>query len=283
MTIGLVAQRVRDGHERDGDLDRAHDDQPRPARERLDEPGASSHLHGSGVATFQGIGRERGQLLVRRQHRRSCPPGPRPPPGPAGSAGGSPSPGVCGPNAGPGESTGSGVMTATPGFAGRRPDHVLDQRLHQHIDRAATREPDIPRLLVADAVADDPRPAGGPRPFHLLVRGALDAAAADRSGQTPVAAHEHRRTLRPWRRAEGAHDHGTRGRRRLSSAQAASSAARSFIGAWSRSGHPRRRQAPRPAAPGCPGHGTAGTRRCAARPPPSPPRAACTRPRLPTG
>ncbi len=58
--------------------------------------------------------------------------------------------------------------------------------LDQHVDRAAAGEADVPRLLVADPVADDPGVAGRARALDLLGRGALDAAAADRAGDPPV-------------------------------------------------------------------------------------------------
>ena len=102
------------------------------------------------------------------------------------ASGGAPTPGSCGPNVAGGESPGSGVMTAEPwpprpDRAASRGDHGRRRdRLHEHVDRAAAGETDVPRLLVADPVADDPRVAGGAGTLDLLRRGALHAAAAHR-------------------------------------------------------------------------------------------------------
>ncbi len=182
---------------------------------------------------------------------------------------------------GPGESAGRGVMTATPGSRAADSDRVGYHGLHQHVDGAATGEAHIPRLLVADAIPDDPRVARRARPLDLLVGGTLHAAAADRSGQPAVTADEQHGSLRTRRRAERPDDHRPRGRRCPRPAarppRRRARSTRSFIGAWCRCGRRRHRRAPPPAAPGCPGRGTAGTRRCAARPPPCPRRAACNR------
>ena len=124
-------------------------------------------------------------------------------------SGGLPSPGGCGPKAGPGESAGSGVMTAMPSRpAAALMAHGRDVRLHEDVDRAAAGEADVPGLLVADAVADDPAAPGPPGALDLLERGALDAAAADRARQATVVGHEHDRALRSRRGAERAHDDG---------------------------------------------------------------------------
>ena len=69
--------------------------------------------------------------------------------------------------------------------------------------------PDVPGLLVADAVADDPRMPRRAGPVDLLGRGALDAAAADRAGDPAVGGVQQDRALGPWRRPERADDDGT--------------------------------------------------------------------------
>ena len=76
-------------------------------------------------------------------------------------------------------------------------------RLDEHVDRAAAGQPDVPRLLVADPVADDPRVAVWP------ARRSISSAAAP-STQPPLtepairpsSASEQDRALRPRRRAE---------------------------------------------------------------------------------
>ena len=83
---------------------------------------------------------------------------------------------------------GRAVTAGTHGPAGRLDHDGRGDRLDQHVDRAATGQADVPRLLVADPVADDPGVAGGPCPVDLLGRGALDAAAADRARDPAVRA-----------------------------------------------------------------------------------------------
>ena len=70
--------------------------------------------------------------------------------------------------------------------AGRLDHHGRRDRLDQDVDRAAAGEADVPGLLVADPVTDDPGIAGRPGVLDLLGRGALDAAAADRAGDPAV-------------------------------------------------------------------------------------------------
>ena len=151
-------------------------------------------------------------------------------------SGGAPAPGSCWPNSAGGESAGSGVTTAAPcppaperldrgGHRGRR-----HGRLDQHVDRAAAGQPDVPRLLVADPVADDPGVAVGAGLLDLLGRGALDAAAADRARDPAIA----RRTAGPRPRVAARSRtcaRRRRGRRRSPSpCQAASVSSSSFIG-----------------------------------------------------
>ena len=118
------------------------------------------------------------------------------------------------PNSAGGASAGSGVTTAAPcppapsdataaatvsaGTAGS----------HQHVDRAAAGEPDVPRLLVADAVADDAGVAVAAGALDLLGRRALHAAAADRPCDPAVAGVEQDRALRPRRGPERPDDDG---------------------------------------------------------------------------
>ncbi len=85
------------------------------------------------------------------------------------------------------------------------PRHPVDRgrqgRLDEDVDRPAARQPDVPRLLVADPVADHPGVAVAPGPLDLLGRGALDAAAADGARDPAVV---------------GAEQHGALGSRRAS-------------------------------------------------------------------
>ncbi len=79
------------------------------------------------------------------------------------------------------------AVPAGPDRAARRVhDDRRRDRLDQDVDRAAAGQPDVPRLLVADPVADDPGVAGRAGPLDLLGRGALDAAAADRARDPAV-------------------------------------------------------------------------------------------------
>ena len=80
--------------------------------------------------------------------------------------------------------------------------------LDEHVDRAAAGEADVPRLLVADPVADHPAVPVLARPLDLLGRGALDAAAADRSPRSARRRPSEDRALGPRRAAERPHDHG---------------------------------------------------------------------------
>ena len=68
--------------------------------------------------------------------------------------------------------------------------------------------PDVPRLLVADPVADDPGVAGRAGPFDLLGRGALDAAAAHRARDPAVGRVQQDGALRSRRGPERADDDG---------------------------------------------------------------------------
>ena len=91
------------------------------------------------------------------------------------------------------------VAAALARLAGGLDRRRRDGGRDQHVDRAAAREPDVPRLLVADPVADDALPtglAGGP---DLLGRGALDAAAGDGARDPAVVGHEQDGALGPRR------------------------------------------------------------------------------------
>ena len=92
------------------------------------------------------------------------------------------------------------------GTARRGHDLRPDVRLDEHVDRAAAGEADVPRLLVADPVADDAADAGALARRDLLERGALDAAARHDPGQPAVGGHDEARAFRPRRRAEGPDD-----------------------------------------------------------------------------
>ena len=210
----LEAQLAREAHEGARDLDGPDDDESRPDREDLDEQRAVADLGGARQAALEGLAGRRDELRVERRRSPSVPSS-RPSSWTTSSGtGGAPSPGVCWPNPAGGESAGSGVMTAAPcppapceatAARDRRRRHG---RLDEDVDRAAAGQPDVPGLLVADAVADDPGVAGRPGVLDLLGRGALDAATADRPGDAPVGRVQQDRALRPRRGPERAHDDG---------------------------------------------------------------------------
>ena len=129
-------------------------------------------------------------------------------------SGGAPRPGSCGPKSAGGESPGSGVTTAVPcppapsDCDRRRHRRGRDGGLHEHVDRAAAGQADVPRLLVADAVADDPGVPVRAGLLDLLGRGALDATAAHRARDPAVARVEQDGTLRSRRGPERPDDDG---------------------------------------------------------------------------
>ena len=144
-------------------------------------------------------------------------------------------------------------MTAEPcppaptDAAGRLDHDGRRDRLDQDVDRAAAGQPDVPRLLVADPVADDPGVAGRAGALDLLGRGALDAAAADRAGDPAVGRVQQDGALGPRGGAERPDDDGAADRRRrpVGLARSVSVSSSSFIavasvrsGRWS---HRRRR------------------------------------------
>ena len=88
------------------------------------------------------------------------------------------------------------------GLQGLRRDEGLDE----HVERAAAREPDAPRLLVADAVADDAAQAGLARSFDLHGGRAFDTSAAHRPGHPSVLGQQERRARQARSRAERADD-----------------------------------------------------------------------------
>ena len=116
--------------------------------------------------------------------------------------GGAPSPGGHDPNSAGGASARQDRRDGDAPVPRTRLDRRRQRRLDQHVDRAAARQPDVPRLLVADPVADDPRVAVAPGALDLLRRRALDAAAADRARDPPVVGAQEHGAFRPRRRAE---------------------------------------------------------------------------------
>src|SRR5919108_4317989 len=82
--------------------------------------------------------------------------------------------------------------------------------LHPHVDLAATRQADVPRLLVGDAEVQQARLAAGHDLLGDLDHGALDAAAAHGARHVAARADRHLRALRPRRGALDAHDHRQR-------------------------------------------------------------------------
>ena len=129
-------------------------------------------------------------------------------------AGGAPTPGSCGPNVARRRIGGErrddrGAVSAGAERGSGRVDHRGRRgRLHEHIDRAAAREPDVPRLLVADAVADDAGVTARAGLLDLLGRGAFHAAAADRARDPAIGRVQEHGALGTRRRPERPHDHG---------------------------------------------------------------------------
>ena len=137
------------------------------------------------------------------------------------SAGSAPVPGGWAPNDAGGASAGSGVTIARPS---PRPSRVSlaavtatsgTRGRDQHVDGPAAGEPHVPRLLVADPVADDALAAALARRPDLLGRGPLDAAPGHGAREPPVVGDEQDRTLGPRRRAERPHHDGAADARAL--------------------------------------------------------------------
>ena len=103
---------------------------------------------------------------------------------------------------------GGTVAARTERRRGRLDGRGGHRGLHQHVDRAAAGEPDVPRLLVADPVADDAGVAGRTGMLDLFRGRALDTAAAHRPRDATVRGVQQRRTLRPRGGAERTNDDG---------------------------------------------------------------------------
>ena len=211
----LVAERARDARQGTGNLGGADDDQSRPDRECLHEQRTSAELHRArqpapqrGTCGGQQLGVERGvaeravePVVVEDQ----------------GRLGGRAVARRMVTELGRRRIRGQGrdhhgAMAADLGAHARRLERrVRDRRLHEDVDRAPAGEPHVPRLLVADAVANHAGVPRLPRALDLLGRGTLDAAAADRSGDPPVCGGEQDRAFRPRRGAERAHHHRAAG------------------------------------------------------------------------
>ena len=100
------------------------------------------------------------------------------------------------------------VAAALAGLAGGDHGGLGHARRDQHIDGAAAREADVPRLLVADPIADDPFAAGLARRPDLLGRRPFDATAGHRAREPAVVGDQQDRALGPRCGAERPHDHG---------------------------------------------------------------------------
>ena len=92
--------------------------------------------------------------------------------------------------------------------AGRLEQLRADERLDEDVDRPAAGEADVPCLLVADPVPDDPGDAVDARVPDLLDRGTLDAAARHRPGEPSVGRGDEARPLGPRRGPERAYHDG---------------------------------------------------------------------------
>jgi hypothetical protein len=97
------------------------------------------------------------------------------------------------------------------GLARREHRRRRDRWLDEHVDRAATREANVPGLLVADAVADDAGTAARSGTLDLLRGCSLHAAAAHGTGDPAVGRVEEDRALGSRRGAERADHDGPSG------------------------------------------------------------------------
>ena len=155
---------ARERDERDGDLDRTDDDQARPAR-RTPRRTTARRRRARRCATCPARGVRRAaaaSCLIGGRRRRSCHQAGPPRPARAPALGGRAAAPGGGAELGRWRVGGSGVRTARPAHGPRRPRPAprRTRGLHQHIDRAAAGQAHVPRLLVADAVADDARAPG---------------------------------------------------------------------------------------------------------------------------
>ena len=206
----LVAQLLREVAQRDGHLDGADDHEPGPNGIGLDEVLASAERHGPGLALLQGVARAfdegrvvrgvaRGTLqpavVANDQGRRRRRPISR----------------LVEPELGRRGIRRQGRHDRAPfaHLSGGRLGFGADRGLDEDVDRAAAREAHVPCLLVADPEPDDPGVAITTGPLDLLEGRALHAPAADGARKAVVVAHEQDRALRPRRRAERPHHHGT--------------------------------------------------------------------------
>ena len=103
------------------------------------------------------------------------------------------------------------VAADTRAHARRLERRGRDRRLREDVDRAAAGEPHVPRLLVADPVANHAGVPRLPRSLDLLRGRALDAAAADRARDPAVGGREQDRALGSRRGAERPDHHGAAG------------------------------------------------------------------------
>src|SRR3954451_22914241 len=94
------------------------------------------------------------------------------------------------------------------GPAGRLDHGGWRDGLDEDVDRAAAGQSHVPRLLVTDAITDDPRVAGLPGAGDLLGRCALDAAAAHGPGDPAIRGVQEDGALWPRGGPERADDDG---------------------------------------------------------------------------
>ncbi len=160
-----------------GDLDRADDDEPRPDRERLDEHVTARRSPRSATCRAARAS-SGGRDAARRPHGVAERPVEDPVVADDERRGGRRSLARARAARTPagGASAGSGMTIARPpdrcrtAPRGAAATAAADRRLDEHVDRPAAGQPDVPGLLVADPVADDPgvRRRGGlarsPRP-----------------------------------------------------------------------------------------------------------------------
>ena len=217
---GLVAQLLGQPDQRARDLDRPDDDEARTDRVRLDEQLVAGHLDRPRHAVREGVtrrvheGRVGGsvaqralELAVFVDHQ---------------DVGGFRArPGWVGAERRRGRVRGqrrddcATVAATLAGLPGRGDRDVGHAGRDQHVDGPAAGEPHVPRLLVADPVADDALVAALARRPDLLRRSPLDASPGHGAREPPVVGHEQDRTLGPRRRAERPHHDGAADARAL--------------------------------------------------------------------
>ena len=191
----LVAELSRESNERAGDLDRTDDDEPRAGRVRLDEQLGAGDLHGPRVTGQQAGARSLDQRLVRVH---------------VGKRADEPAVGVDGQRLRRGlawtrlvrpRDRGRGVRgepchdgpSPTPTIAGVTGSRLGSRRnggRDQHVDGPATGQAHVPRLLVADAVADHALPAILASGEDRLGRGPLHAPTRHGAGDPAVVGDE---------------------------------------------------------------------------------------------